>query len=339
MVLLEIGEKDAQQRLDKYLKRLLKYAPDSLIYKQLRKKNIVLNGKKADGGEKLEKGDTVKIFFADETYQKLTGAAHTRSDDDIKQYTDAYDRLKDDISVVYENEHILVADKQVGVLSQKAVKDDVSVNEWLIGHLLNNKSIDRDFSDMFRPSVCNRLDRNTSGMIICGKTLAGSRYMSEIIRDRTLEKYYYCIINGSVDIDRRVTGYHYKDRDANKVAIYTDADEIPYDRKDDADFIDTYFKTVRINSGVTLIEAKIYTGRAHQIRAHLASLRHPIIGDAKYGDADINKAYKKIGVHSQLLHSHKLVFPDTTDERFADISGLVLETGIPPLFRKVMGDE
>lgn len=337
MILLKVDEKNAQQRFDKYLRRILPNAPASLIYKQLRKKNIVLNGRKADGSEKLQAGDEVRLFFSDETYQKFTAIQDAQSKDSVcGQYIDAYVKLKDRISIVFENEHILVADKQAGVLSQKSKPDDISVNEWLIGYLLGNGSVSSQMLSTFKPSICNRLDRNTSGMIICGKTLVGSQYISSVIKNKTLEKYYYCLVNGKAMLNERITGWIYKDKASNAVSVYGDIGEIPEKIRADADFIDTSFMSVRFSLNATLVEARLFTGKTHQIRAQLAAMGYPIIGDTKYGDEKINNKYRALGIKSQLLNSHKLVFPPTDDRRFADISGLTLETKQPDIFEKVM---
>ena len=253
-----------------------------------------------------------------------------------RQYIDAYEKLKGMISIVFENEHILAADKQAGVLSQKSKPDDISVNEWFIGYLLKNGSISPQTLAAFKPSICNRLDRNTSGMIICGKTLAGSRYIGDTIKNKTLEKYYYCLVNGKAMLNERITGWLYKDKASNMVRVYGDIDEIPENIQADTDFIDTSFMAVRFGLNATLVAARLFTGKTHQIRAQLSAMGYPIIGDTKYGDGKINSQYRALGVESQLLHSHKLVFPVTDDRRFADISGLTLETKLPAIFEKVM---
>ncbi len=335
MILVNISSNEAGQRFDKYLKKLLKEAPDSFIYKMLRKKNIVLNGKKADGREMLCKADEIKLFLADETFEKFSGKASSVNTDFL-QYDEAYKKLSD-LKIVYEDENILVADKPVGVLSQKAKPDDISINEWLIGYMLSNKYINKDELSTFKPSVCNRLDRNTSGMVACGKTLAGSQYLSRIIKDKSLEKYYYCLVAGNVDIDKRVTGYLYKDESKNIVTVYHSESEVPLEVRANADYIDTAFKTVKKVNNITLLEVQLFTGKTHQIRAHLSSIGHPIIGDTKYGDTKINREYQKFGVKSQLLHAHKLVFPESDEEGFENTSLMVLECSVPDIFNRLMG--
>lgn len=337
-----IGDNEAGQRFDKYLKKLLKEAPDSFIYKMLRKKNIVLNGKKSTGNEKLEKQDIVKIFLADDTFFKFSGQKQDTisngqsncADKIIMQYQNAFQTFPN-ITVIYEDEEILVLNKPVGVLSQKAAADDVSLNEWMLGYLLEKGIITVDSLSTFKPSICNRLDRNTSGMVVCGKTLAGSQYMSRIIKEKTLEKYYHCLVPGKILINERLTGYLYKDSASNKVTIYKTEDEIPAGRLTKAEFIDTQFHTLKADNDCSLLEVQLFTGKTHQIRAHLASIGHPIIGDYKYGSAAINKKYASLGVTNQLLHAYRLVFPPTQEERFHNISKLVLTCPEPEIFEKL----
>lgn len=334
MIVTRVSTNESGQRFDKYLKKLLKSAPDSFIYKMLRKKNIVLNGKKADGREKLCLGDEVRFFIADETFKKF-GAKADAGNIGLSQYTRAYQELAD-LHILYEDDHILIVDKPSGVLSQKSAPDAVSVNEWLTGYLLSQRKVTADSLATFKPSVCNRLDRNTSGMVVCGKTLAGSQYLSRIIKDKSLEKYYYCIVSGRLVIGERVTGYLYKDARQNKVTVYHSEADIPDRYKKDAVYIDTAFRSVHTANGITLLEVQLFTGKTHQIRAHLSALGHPIIGDAKYGDVGTNQTYAGKGVHSQLLHAHKLVFPGTSDHMFPETSGRVVECPPPAIFRELL---
>jgi 23S rRNA pseudouridine955/2504/2580 synthase len=299
----------------------------------LRKKNIVLNGKKADGKEMLLVGDEVKLFLSDETFEKFRGLVPCESNDELSQYGRAYQKLSD-LHIIYEDENILIVNKPSGVLSQKATQSDISVNEWLIGYMLANNLIDNKALATFKPSVCNRLDRNTSGMVACGKSLIGSQYLSHIIKDKSLEKYYYCLVAGEINIDERLSGYLYKDEVKNKVTVFKNEDEVPSDLE--ADFIDTKFKTVKCVNNVTLLEVQLFTGKTHQIRAHLASVGHPIIGDIKYGNEKVNREYSKLGVKHQLLHAHKLVFPKNDSIDFKNTSNMVLECEMPETFKHVM---
>ena len=188
-----ITEREAGQRFDKYLRRLLPEAGSSFLYKMLRKKNIILNGKKADGSEKLVFGDSVSIFFSEETLAKFMGNSMPERED----YGCAYEKLKG-IKILYEDTHILLADKPAGILSQKAEKTDLSLNEWLIGHLLHSGAVTQEGLAAYRPSVCNRLDRNTSGIVLCAKSLPGAQLLGELLKDRTLHKYYQLYVKGRV---------------------------------------------------------------------------------------------------------------------------------------------
>ena len=334
MISRKITSNEAGQRFDKYLKKLLKDAPDSFLYKMLRKKNIVLNGKRSDGREVLCIDDEVKFFLSDDTFEKFQGKTVDRFGRD-DQYGQSYQKLKK-LQIIYENEHILVVNKPAGILSQKATPDDVSINEWFIGYLLSQHVIKPDSLLTFKPSICNRLDRNTSGMVVCGKTLAGTQSLTSIIKEKTLEKYYYCLVSGTITIQERLTGYLYKNMAQNKVTIYQNKVEIPDFLVKDAVFIDTAFQSKYSANNITLLEIQLFTGKTHQIRAHLAALGCPIIGDTKYGNPTINKIYEKKGVKNQMLHAHKLIFPTTSDQTFSDTSGKILECPMPSIFEKIL---
>ena len=191
---LHIGENDAGQRFDKYLKKLLAEAPGSFVYKMLRKKNITLNSKKADGTEKLSCGDEVKLFLSDETYEKFRAKSKTVMPEAFSGSEKTLRQLK----VLYEDADILIINKPSGMLSQKARPEDVSANEYILSYLLREGALTEEEMRTFRPSVCNRLDRNTSGLIVAGKSLAGLQQMGELFKKRTLKKYYLCIVKGRI---------------------------------------------------------------------------------------------------------------------------------------------
>lgn len=304
----EIGKNEAGQRFDKYLFKLLKNAGSGLLFKQLRNKNIVLNGKKAKGSEILHEKDVVRVFMSDDTIAKFMG-------EEKMQKIESTFELK----VVYEDEDIILADKPAGVLSQKAGKDDVSMNEYLIDYLLKN-GFDRNELRTFRPAFCNRLDRNTSGLMIGGKSLKGLQKMSEIIKDRSLSKYYLAIVKGSVDKPDRINGYLYKDEKNNKVSVFSD-------KKDGTTEIHTEYEPLQIKNDMTLLKVKLITGKTHQIRAHLAGIGHPLLGDCKYGDVEFNNKYH---AKEQLLHSYEVVFPDLPG--FSMVSGKSIKTEYPSSF-------
>lgn len=303
-----ITPNEANQRFDKYLKKLLCNAPGSFIYKMLRKKNIVLNGKKADGTEKLNAGDGVKLFLSDETFEKMSGSEKTSSEfQEFMQLSNRLKQGKPELKVVYEDAHVIMIDKPSGMLSQKADSSDVSANEYILAYLIGKGELTEEMFRTFRPSVCNRLDRNTSGLLIAGKTLEGLQKMAEALKHRSLQKYYRCIVAGEVHEEYHLKGYLKKDSAANQVTIKK---ECPEDEKDDYLPIETEYRPVQILNGYTELEVHLITGRSHQIRAHLASVGHPIVGDIKYGKKSVNDRFRReAGVTSQLLHAYRMVFP------------------------------
>lgn len=336
---ITIGKNEIDKRLDGFLKSYLPNASSGFIYKMLRKKNITLNGKKADGKEKLAVGDKINIFFADETLEKFRGKADFSDDkknqdvsgksenkDETKEYIRAYNEIGN-LGIIYENEDVLFVNKPAGVLSQKSKPTDISLNEWLIGYMLEKGSINVKQLQTYRPSICNRLDRNTSGLVICAKSLYGARVMNKMLKDRTVDKYYRTIVSGHLTDKQKLKGYLYKDEAKNKVFIKET------DPKDDRySYIETeyipieYFK----DEDLTLLEVKLITGKPHQIRAHLQSQGNPIIGDKKYGGQTV------YGLKYQLLHSYRLVFPDNMDEELSDLSGKEFIAELPKEFGKIL---
>lgn len=304
------GRNESGQRLDKYLKKILPNASMGFIYKMLRKKNIKLNEKKASGTEIVSLNDNIKIYLSDETFEKFSVDEESLK----KDFNDLGQLKLCGLVTVYEDDDILAASKPVNMLSQKAVPSDISANERLIGYLVNEGSLTFEDFKSFKPSVCNRLDRNTSGLILMGKSLRGLQYLSKVLKDRTAEKYYLAAVDGVVDENMTIEGYLTKDEALNKVQI------TPEPVNDESLPVKTAYRlleTVEVTDSasydkeVTLLEVHLITGRSHQIRAHLASIGHPIIGDMKYGNKKVNEFFKeKYGVKSQLLHAHHVVFPD-----------------------------
>jgi len=299
----KINTNEAGQRFDKYLKKLLKEANTSFIYKMLRKKNIVLNGKKADGTEKLNVGDEVKLFLADETFDKFHGAATN-----TKQF-EAYTQIPvKKLDVVYEDDDVIIINKPVGMLSQKAKPEDISANEYIIAYLLQSGALTQEALNTFKPSICNRLDRNTSGLLIAGKTLKGLQEMAEALKERSAQKHYRCIVSGVLKEKTYLKGYLSKDERTNKVTIYKTK---PEDSAIECLPIETEYRPIASANGYTELEVHLITGRSHQIRAHLSSIGHPIIGDTKYGSTKVNEIFgRECRLKSQLLHAYRIHFAD-----------------------------
>ncbi len=329
MQLLTIGKNQAGQRLDKYLKKVLPNAGTGFLYKMLRKKNITLNGKKAEGKEILTQGDEIRCFFSEETYASMSGQQNT---EDVSAYRRAYARLKD-ICIIYEDEDILLLNKPAGILTQKAKPEDLSLNEWLIGHLLETGAIKEADLATFHPSVCNRLDRNTSGIVLCGKTLAGSQDLSRIIKDRSVRKYYQTICKGKILQESTLEGYLSKDERTNTVQVYTEKPE----NMEEASYIQTIYTPEAVAGDYTLLTVKLVTGKTHQIRAHLASTGHPLLGDTKYGDPKLNrKMQSDFSLHHQLLHAGKVCFPEGEEGALAKVSGRTFIAPLPGKFAMIL---
>ncbi len=332
MQCFHIGRNEAGQRFDKYLKKLLPKAPGSFVYKMLRKKNITLNGKKADGSEKLQVEDEVKLFLSEQTFAKFA-SPRMRLGEGAQGYAGAMEGTglaKDypyaPLDIVYEDEDILIINKPAGMLSQKAKPGDISANEYIIGYLLHSRSITPDELATFRPSICNRLDYNTSGLLLAGKSLKGLQDMGGQLNSRSMEKHYRCLVKGAIKEPRMIDGWLKKDGERNHVQV--SQAELPGSK-----YIKTSYTPLayyqkgalghsclrragqkRIADGMevfTLLDVQLFTGRSHQIRAHLASIGHPIVGDGKYGDKRINGFFaRQFQIQAQMLQAYRLTFKD-----------------------------
>lgn len=361
-----IDENSAGQRLDRFLGKYMTKAPTSFFYKMMRKKNITLNGKKCEGSERLNVGDVVKLFLADETIDQFReapwaissmsaiNAASGGNSSSSAKTGEGYRGKKAGINggtppgmmvtgnfskpeqvrlnIVYEDKDILLVNKPAGMLSQKAAPTDVSLTEYMIHYLLTTGKMTEKQLETFRPSVCNRLDRNTSGMVICGKSLRGSQEMSRLLRDRTLRKRYLCLVNGVLKGEQRIEGFLTKDEKTNQVTISRQqtGGSVP---------IATVYRNLLDNNNVTLLEVELITGKSHQIRAHLTSIGHGIIGDTKYGNEQVNKEYReRYGLRVQLLHAWRVNFPKM-GEGFERLSCKQFTANVPPIMKRVLTGE
>lgn len=332
MIEIIVGKNESGQRLDRVLEKIFVNANTGFIFKMLRKKNITLNDKKADGKERLEPGASIRLWFSDESFEKLSG----KKAGDIKdlEKNPKVDKKSTETFksyIVYEDENTVIINKPAGLLSQKAYENDISVNDLLLDYL----EFDSKALNTFKPSICNRLDRNTSGLMVCGKTLEGLRVNNELIKTKAVSKYYLALVKGRVEKPGSINAWLYKDEKTNKVTVKEKSFE-------GAEFIQTEYEVLDYFKDTTLLLVKLITGKTHQIRAHLSSISHPIIGDFKYGDKSVNEKFKReYGIKSQLLHSFRLVYPnsDISDtDTFKALKGKCFEASYNNDFRKVIGD-
>lgn len=358
---INISTNEAGQRLDKLLRKYLKNANTSFIYKMLRKKNIVLNDKKAEGKEILNLGDSVKMYFSEETFATMTGrteqysgsaetkraaaasasaqtASAGKSSAQMRRGSSsgplsergeerAFDVEEFRKHIVYEDENLLVLNKPSGWLSQSDGSGLSSVNELCLQYLMATGALTEAQLQTFKPGIANRLDRNTSGLILFGKTLPALQALAVLLRDRTMEKYYLAIVCGDIDHAQRIDGYLAKDERTNRVKIRPQ----PFP---DATEIHTAYEPLKRSADYTVLKVHLITGKTHQIRAHLRAIGHPIIGDPKYGRKDANAYYRSHGgVKSQLLHAWELHFPETLDGPLRNLAGQTITADPPKDFR------
>ncbi len=358
-----IGKNQAGQRLDKFLHKYLPLAGSGFLYKMLRKKNITLNGKKAQGSEILALNDEVCCFFSKETFEKFSGRPAEEGCQEqkngeyplsgrtkllLKDYSAAFERLQG-IRVLYEDDDFVFLDKPAGVLTQKAAAGDLSVNEWLIGYLLKNNPGFAKELETFRPGVCNRLDRNTSGIVLCGKSLEGLQYLGKCIKEHRMRKLYRTICVGKIEGPMTLEGFLHKEDADNRVTVRqwsasgktmgTPSGRGPSSEepsKGEYSPICTVCRPLKATHDYTLAEVELVTGKSHQIRAHLAGIGHPLIGDAKYGRESVNRRMREeYGLRNQLLHACEVQFPEEESGAGSRLGGMTVSSPCPEAFLQV----
>lgn len=282
-----IQPNDAGKRLDKFVVKAASGLNTSLMYKYIRKKSIKVNGKRAEISYKLAVGDIVEMYINDEFFEQKSA-----------DFLDiAYDP---GLSIVYEDKNILLVDKKVGVIVHSDEKEqrDTLINQVLL-YLYKKGEYDPEKETSFTPSLCNRLDKNTGGIVIVAKNSAAQRELYELIKHRKIKKKYLTIVFGVLDKkEATLVGYLKKDSATNTVTVK----DRPFD---DAKKIITKYRVIKSVDGFSLLEIDLITGRTHQIRAHMAHIGHPVVGDGKYGRLRDNKS---LPFRHQALYSYSLEF-------------------------------
>ena len=287
---LIIDENHANQRIDKYLKKLLCHAPSQLVYKMLRKKDVKVNGVKVKENYILQNHDIVELFLYEDKFQEYT-----------REQT-IFD-LKIEFQVIYEDDKILVVGKPAGLLVHEDINEDMNtLSNQVLTYLHQKGEYDPQTSLGFTPGPVHRLDRNTSGIVIFGKTLRALQDLNEMMKKRhCIEKTYLTICKGYMS-STDLVGYMKKDGDQSLVKVVTQ-------NTPGALMMHTLVENIEFHQGFSLLKVKLVTGRTHQIRVHLASVGHPIIGDSKYGDFELNREMKKkYHLQHQFLHAYTIKF-------------------------------
>lgn len=282
-----ITANDANQRLDKFISKAMPSLPKALMYKFIRTKHIKLNGKRAEISARLSEGDTVTAYISDEFFTPVQPKY---------DFLSAGEKLR----IVYEDENILLADKPQGLLSHP---DENEYNDTLITriqkYLYLKGEYQPDKENSFKPSLANRIDRNTGGIVIAAKNAEALRILCQKIKSREIDKRYLTVVHGiPKEKEALLEGFLQKNEAKNKVYLQNK-------KNDDNLSIKTYYRTLCCKNGLSLLEIELLTGRTHQIRAHLSSIGHPLLGDGKYGKL---KEDKKLGFNKQALYSYKLTF-------------------------------
>ena len=286
MIEITISKNDANQRFDRFLRKYFENAPLSVIQKNIRKKNFKINDSRAKADTFVYENDRIKMYISDENYNKWI----TKTDFKPTDFN---------LDVVFEDQNIILMDKDSGILTHSTNKSDYGNNlvDFMLSYLHKTHQVDKS-NKTFNPAVVNRLDRNTAGLVIGAKNAESLRSLNKAIRENKIEKYYLTIVKGEITKDFTVHTNITKNENKNKIKSSRDGSNII-----------THFKPIESNGKYTLLECQLITGKTHQIRFSLAHNNTPIVGDRKYGDKNTNKILnERFNINNQILLAYKVVF-------------------------------
>ena len=312
-----INGNDCGQRVDKFISKAMPDLPKSMMYRLIRKKDIKVNGKRCEISTRLEEGDTVSVYVKDEVSA-------------TKQHDMSFLNAPTDIDIIYEDENVIIVCKPLGLDSHSNGENHVDTLIDRIKHYLYNKNeYQPENESSFAPALCSRLDRNTNGLVTAVKNASALREINSAIRDGLVNKIYHCItIAPPPKNEDIITAYHKKDDSRNIVKISNEP-------LDDYKIIKTGYKLLKQNGSLSLLEITLYTGRTHQIRAHLAHIGAQLLGDGKYGNTAANKRY---GVFRQALCAYRLVFDMPNDSFMSYLNMLDIHAPVPDFEKKYFED-
>lgn len=312
MVKITIGENEAGQRLDRFLRKYLKRESLSGIYRIIRQ-DLKVNGKRAREDRRLAEGDELVLYMSEEQLQELVRPVRNRT-------------ARRQFQIIYEDEQVLIVSKPKGLLTHGDAREKSNtLSNQVCGYLQEQGEYDPSAEMTFTPSPVNRLDRNTSGLVMFGKTAESLRLLTRLIRERDrIRKFYLAIVVGEVKEEMVLTGSLTKDRQRNRVSV---------EETEDARASETRVRPIAAGRKFSLVEAELITGRTHQIRAHMAHAGHPLLGDPKYGDPKLNAIAVKQNLRGQLLHAYRLEFGEMPPV-FRNLSNRAVQAPPPKAFER-----
>lgn len=308
---ITIGTNEGGQRIDKFLTKRFKTMPQALVYKYLRTKKIKLNGKKAAPSDFVEVGDVLSMYISEEFFSE-------------EVEDKAYTHITPKLNIIYEDNNVLLVDKPVGILCHSDEKEGYNT---LINHIKAYllKKGEFNVAEAFAPALCNRIDRNTCGIVIAAKTANALRDMNRRIKERSVTKKYLAVIHG-VPTEKNGTLCDYIRKDSNANRVYLSKSKKSAEEKSAV----TKYKLIETAGDISLVEVELITGRTHQIRAQFAAIGHPLLGDGKYA---INKQDRRMGYTHQSLCAYKLSFESTEEDSLSYLDGKIFYASAPSFIK------